>query len=147
MNKQEASKQLANLEAEVAKLKKIIEAPEKLIGSVSTYKEVCKILEEKELTICDFNHLPEYMRVKQLAIAKLIQICKLFNGIWKLNWKDCNQRKWRPYFDLWSSGWVFTGSYSYIYNNSHAEVVYFESEEISNYIGKTFLDIYKDVIE
>lgn len=117
-----------------------------LFDKVKTYGDVCKFLPIKELTIEDFDFLPEEQRLKSLNFHKLQNIAKLFNGTWKINWKDSKQEKWYPWFDTNSSGLVFGGSgcdrgYSY------GTVAYFPDRETSDYIGKTFLDLYKGILE
>ncbi len=143
MNKKEALNKLATLEEETAKLRKIIEEPENYIDTIKTYKQVCEELGEEELTLSDFDHLPEYMRKKQLNIAKLQQVEKLFNGTWKANMKDPNQRKYYPYFEIKAGSLVFCDS-SYTYADTcFGLVVYFKDELISTYVGKQFVDLYK----
>lgn len=145
MNKEQAIKKLATVEEEVSKLRKIIETPEDYISlNVDTYEKVCKELGEKELTINDFNHLPEYLRNKSLIICKLNQIGKLFNGDWKVNISDKNQQKYYPYFEIKAGfGMVFYNS-SYSYSCLSGRLDYFKDEKTAIFVGKNFINLYKE---
>ena len=146
MDKKEALKKLANLEEETAKLRKIIEEPENYIDSIDSYKQVCKKLGEKELTLNDFNFLPEHQRVKNLTFAKIQQVANLFNGDWKVNILDNNQKKWYPYYDLLSGGLVFYSS-ACVCSGCVGPVVYYKDEQTSNYVGKLpfMINLYKEL--
>jgi hypothetical protein len=76
------------------KLEAIINAPEKLIDGIKTYKQVCKQLGEDEFTLDDFSGVHEEDQKKSLAYLKLQQIGRLFNQGWNPNWKDNNEKKW-----------------------------------------------------
>lgn len=143
INKKEALKKLATLEEETAKLRKIIEEPEDYIGRIKTYEQVCEELGEDELTLSDFDHLPQYMREKNLNTAKLQQVEKLFNGTWKADMKDPNQRKHYPYFEVKAGGGLVFYYSSYNYSCYIGPVVYFKDEPTSTYVGKQFIDLYK----
>lgn len=144
-NRQEALERIAICEEEMAKLKKIIKEPIDYIKEkVNSYSEVCKLLNEKEYTLSDFNWLPEYLRKKMLVTTKINQIAKLFNGDWKLEILDSNQEKWFPYFDIKAGvGLVFYGS-SYGYYASVGQVVYLRDKRTSDYIGNSFIEIYRE---
>jgi hypothetical protein len=146
MDKKQALKELKELKDRANKLEAIINAPESLIGSITTYKQVCKALDIEELTLSDFSFLPTEDRKKTLAFYKLQQIAKLFNGDWKPNWKNSNQYKYYPYFNLDSGCLSFYVSIFY-YSFCYSSVVYFKDIETSDYVGKTFLSIYRDFNE
>lgn len=145
MDKKQALKELKELKDRADKLEAIINAPESLIGSITTYKQVCKALAIKELTLSDFSFLPVEDRKKALAFHKLQQIAKLFNGDWKIDWENTSQFKYYPYFVLASGGLGFSVSASC--SGCGSAVVYFKDRETSDYVGKTFLSIYKDFNE
>ena len=134
MNKNEALKKLATLEDYIS------------LG-IDTYEKVCKQLGEKELTINDFNHLPEHLRHKNLIFSKLQQVGKLFNGDWKPNIIDRNQKKHYPYFEITADGGLVYDASFYDYDGYYGHVVYFKDEKIAMYIGKTFINLYKEIHE
>lgn len=98
-----------------------------LFSRIETYADVYKALGEKP---------------KKSAYDKIKQIEKLFCGSWKKDFSDGNQRKWYPYFVWNSGGLVFVvstcdGSYF------HGQVAYFPDEKTANFVGRTFIDIYR----
>jgi len=77
-----------------------------------------------------------YLQIKQIE--------KLFNGNWKKDWNDNNQKKWFPWFRMnTSSGPLgFGGSY-YHDGFSDGQVAFYKDEKTSNHIGKYFFNIYQ----
>lgn len=117
-----------------------------LFDRIRNYSDVCRELNIKELIEIDFNFLPIEQRIKMLSFYRIQNIIKLFNQDWILNWSDINQKKYYPWFEKKSSGWVCYGSYGY-YSYSYAGVGLFKSEEISNFCGKLFLEDYINIME
>ena len=120
--------------------------PKSLFDKIKTYSDVCRELKEEEVTQDSFDcDLFTYKEIAQLiAFAKIKQIAKLFNRSWKVDLTDENQKKWYPYFEIRSSGLGFNGSY---YDNwcVDGQVAFYPNQKISDFIGKTFIDIYKDL--
>lgn len=147
MKKEEANKKLKELEKEfnnkVSELRKIIEQPEDLFGKIKNYSDVCKELNEKEFTLDSLTSLPEYLRIKTLAFLKIKQIEKLFNGDWKPKF-DGKQYNYYPYFTGIGLGMVFYGSYDSC-DFSYGQVTFYKDKETSNFVGKTFIDIYREL--
>lgn len=136
MNKQEALQKIKELE-------EFINQSDNLF-SITTYKEVCKKLKEKELTLKDYTFLPENRRKKALAQGKIQQLEALFNGTWKAK-LDGNQKNWYPYFIVGSGGVLgFDDSY-YDYTYCDGFTGFFKDKETSDFIGKTFIDIYREL--
>lgn len=136
--KNEIEKRLDRLEEyvvnEMEKIRELtLKNKSKDIFTIITYKEVCEELKEKE-EICP------YKKIKQLE--------RLYNGTWKKDFNDKNQKKYYPYFNLdASSGLVgFYSSYCYYYF-SFGQVGFYKDQKTSDYIGKTFWPIYKEFIE
>lgn len=138
MNKQEARKKLEKLQNEVKILQDIIDKPIDLF-TIKKYSEVCIELCIIEKTRCDFDSLQEY-RYHQIK-----NIEKLFNRDWVKDFMNMNQYKYYPYFRMTGSGLVFCSSY-FDYCGCDGQVSYFKDKKTSDYIGNTFLDIYKDLI-
>lgn len=111
---------------------------------IKTYKEVCKKLKEKELTINDFKFLAVEYRKKALASTKLQQIEKLFNGSWVKDFNNSNQRKYYPYFEKRSSGWLVHSVHGYRCS-SRAGAAFYKDEQTAKYCGSTFINIYSDL--
>lgn len=100
--------------------------------SIISYSQVCKLLKEEELS-CPY--------------AKIKQIEKLYNGIWKKDWNNLQQYKYYPYFNLNASyGQVgFHGSNSRA-SNAYGQVAFYKDRKTSDYVGKTFWLIYKEIL-
>lgn len=112
---------------------------------ITTYKQVCEKLGVKELTLKDFDFLPEEQRNKALTTHKIMNLEKLFNGNWKVNFKDDSQYKWYPYFNYKNGGSVFFDS-GYLISTFRGEAAFYKYKEVSDHVGKHFSDIYKDLI-
>lgn len=96
----------------------------------------------------EFNEVPEEMRDYFKAVYEAVVITKAFVGDWKADWNDSNQRKWFPWFRMSSGGFVFTDT---VYDNSGASAgdasrLCFPSEEMAEYAGRTFTDVYSRII-
>lgn len=112
--------------------------------SVTTYKEVCKRLKIKELSIKDFAQFGEDA-LKQLAFHQIKNLERFFNGDWIADWKNQSQYKYYPYFTLNSSGGlVFLGS-DCVYFYFLGRVGYYKDPKTSDHVGKNFKDIYENL--
>ena len=114
---------------------------------VKSYSDVCRQLGEYELSESDFKYLPKYMRKKALAYSKIQQIQSLSWGKDEINWKDSNQRKWFPYFDLGGGhiGLVLYGAY-YCSSAFVSRVAFYKTEDDAILVGKLFLSLYEDLM-
>lgn len=146
MNKTEALKRLTSLEDEAKKLRKIIEEPQTLFEKINNYSDVCKELNIEELDEDNFSFLPKEQRKKQLAFHKIQNIIKLFNEDWKINWKDQNQYKYYPYFQIDGSGGLVFDCSHYHYHGFHFGVGFYKDKETSDFCGKKFIKIYKNLL-
>jgi len=110
--------------------------------SIKTFEDACKELELIPDAICNKGDSSD-----EVAYKKLKVIIRAINRGWIPDWRNSNQQKWFPYFNL-SSGFGF--SYSYYYCTSANTLVgsrlCFESEEKSNYAAKQFIDLYKEFL-
>lgn len=115
-----------------------------LFTNIKNYSDVCRELCEPELTETTFHRIPMRYRKKVLAYSKLQQIQRLFNGEWVPNWSDSSEYKWYPYYNSTGPGLVFDGS-GYRTSDFAAEVAFYKSREISDFVGRTFIDIYTEL--
>ncbi len=142
--KEEALNKIKDLESEIEKLKIIINQPEDLFSKIKNYSDVCKELKEDEIKESDFKFLHKNDRKKAINFAKVKQIERLFNGDWEVKF-DSNQQNWFPYFTSGgSSGLVFLSSGCYD-DCSYFEVGFFKDKKTSDFVGKTFIDIYREL--
>ncbi len=148
MDKEKALEKLkelkTNFNEEVAKLEKIINQPETLFEKVTTYEAVCKYLKEKQLTLKDYSFIATTKgRKRALAFGKFEQIQRLFNGDWETKF-DGKQENWYPYFAIGSGGVLGFCDSDYTYC-CRGRIGYFKDQETSNFVGKTFIDIYREI--
>lgn len=109
--------------------------------TIINYSQVCLTLNIKELTELDFSFLDKQEAIKQLNYHKIQNITKLFNKNWIPNWLNSKEEKYYPYFIKNSSGWSFIDS-CFDRGFSYGEPGFFKNKDISDYCGKTFIDIY-----
>lgn len=107
-----------------------------LIEKIRYYEDVCRELGED---------------IKESPYDKIKQIEKLFCKGWIKDWSNLNQYKYYPYFVYYCSsgsigGLVFADS-GYVNAHCSGRVTYFPSKEISDFAGKTFIDIYRELMK
>lgn len=109
---------------------------------IKTYEDACEarpVDKEDKIYSTDSSDIIAYKKLKHLRKA----ICPDFI----VDWTNGNQQKWYPWFNL-SSGFGFGDSN---YNCSHTDAgvgsrLCLPTEEISNYFGKQFIDLYEELI-
>lgn len=127
------------------KFKKTMLGKMSLEDRIRDYSDICEELIEKKLTLEDFIQFPEVLRKRLLACAKLDQIKRLVNGKWTADFKDPNQDKWYPYFEFRKGlGLVFLASHG-PRGAFRGAVALFKDQETSDFVGTTFVDLYKDL--
>lgn len=128
-NKKELEKQANNLQRELDKLKAQIQKCEKVdLFSIASYKELCKLTKEKELTCSDYED------EQMLAFAQIKQIQRLYNG-------DSKNNIWCPYFYA-SGGFRVSLRGGYCCGGL---VGFYKDKKTSDFIGRTFESIYKKI--
>lgn len=112
---------------------------------VTDYATVCKMLKRKVLTIKDFAFLPENQRKKALHQHMVMNLEDFFNEGWIPDWTNSSERKHYPWFERRTGGWVFFGS-GYFGSYSYGQAGFYKTSEISDHIGKYFLEVYKPLL-
>lgn len=104
-----------------------------LFDRIKDYSDVYKELNEEE---------------KQSPFDKIKQIERLFNGSWKKDRNNINQEKWYPYFYIVSGSLVFSVSSCRHHRSSifSGQVGFYKDEKTSDFIGKTFIKIYEEIM-
>lgn len=112
---------------------KIVEScsEEFLFKNVKSYTDVCKYLKEP-------SESDPYLQLKQIA--------KLFNGGWKPKFND-SQDNWYPYFRYIPGDGLVYDRILKDNDDFLSAVFYYKNESIATYIGKTFVNIYKNLSE
>lgn len=123
-----------------------VDEPLKITARVQTYEDACAVLEEQpineqEMKLAGFTD-------DEIIYRKIKTITRALNEGWLPDWNNSNQKKYYPWFDLSSGGFVFDGTY---YGYSHADAGYasrlcFPTLELAEYAGKQFTELYKGFI-
>ena len=114
--------------------------PQLITDRVKTYVDALKVLKRDHF---DENNL--YPR--EIAGRKLEIIIEALNEGWKPDWENASQLKWYPYF----YGSIAGLGYSYAYDSPSRATASVgvhlccKSEEIADYVGQQFLDLYKEM--
>jgi hypothetical protein len=114
---------------------------------IKTFEDACNALNlDASKVIPDFSLFPKEEQKAMIAHAKLIIIAKAINGDWIPDWKDYDQLKYYPWFEMGSSsgvGFAYDDC-DYWYAISYVgSRLCFESREKAKYIGTQFEDLYK----
>lgn len=122
------------------------------LQKLKTFSDACKVLHvDPKKVVPDFKaFLPKDRKAMQ-AHAKLVIIARAANRIanngkdWKPNWDSGNYDKYYPWF------WMEGGSSGFRYsdcglqrsNSLVGSRLCYISSEVAEYVGKTFLSLYK----
>jgi hypothetical protein len=96
----------------------------------------------------DFKEVPEEMREFLKAIYQAAVITKALNEGWVPDWNNGNQKKWYPWFEMSSGGFVFRDAncaYSFACAGNASRLC-FPTEELADYAGRQFADVYSRII-
>lgn len=118
---------------------------QELFDRIKNYSDVCRELGEPQVNPIMFHRIPLRYRKKLIAYTKLQQIARLFNGDWEIDWNNTSQYKYYPYFEVSTGrGLVFFDS-CYLCSSSDVVVAFFKNREISDFVGRAFIEIYIDL--
>lgn len=110
---------------------------------VKDYSDFCKVVGIKELTEKDFANSRNPK--KALAFEQIKTIEEFYNDGWKPDFADRNQQKHYPYFINEKGSWRFDGS-GCCYGGWYGDVGLYKDQQTSDFVGKTFMKIYLQVI-
>jgi hypothetical protein len=114
--------------------------------SIKTVEDALKVTGMPETP--EFNEVPDELREYFKAVYEAVVITKAIVGNWKPDWTDSDQRKWFPWFLMSSGGFVFDDAYcdrSDAFAGGTSRLC-FPTEEMAEYAGRTFTDIYSRII-
>ena len=96
----------------------------------------------------EFTEAPEEMREFLKAVYEAVVITLALVGDWKPDWNNSNQQKWYPWFGMSSGGFVFkdTAYVCSLATAGNASRLCFPTEELAEYAGRQFTDVYSRVI-
>ena len=121
----------------------------KLIDIVVDLKSACDVLEESLASALPFHNAQTAQQKRCNDTEEQILIARALNGTFVPDYRNSNQRKWRPIFVIDSSGFRFSGSlydfsFALAYSGSRL-CFWFESEEISNHFANHFIELHKRI--
>lgn len=118
---------------------KLLEAITPKLFNITSYSQVCEVLREEELSVSNFRSNKEF-RTHQLE-----KIERLYNKDWIPDWSNKSETKHYPTYEIRGSGLVFDSSIddSYYFLG---QVASFRNKKTSDYVGKTFKDIYEGLL-
>ncbi len=114
---------------------------------IKTFEDACQVLNlDASNVIPDFSFYPEEDKEAMIAHAKLVLIAKALNEGWVPDWKDYDQYKYYPWFDMDSSsgdGFSYDNYGGWYTHSFVGSRLCFQSREIAKYAGTRFEDLYK----
>ena len=144
INKKEAKEQLDRLKADVERLEKIINTPEKSWKDVIDFKSACQYNGdlywemEQRWTIAKLTP-------QQINTLKLEYCISTINEGWKPDWKNSSEYKyynWWEYKSL-AGGWCLYGVDTRFSCSSDSVGLFYQSEEKAKHGAKFFKDMYQ----
>jgi len=119
----------------------------KITDRVKTYEDACSELGETPLNESELKSAG--FTTDEINYRKLKTVTKALNEGWVPDWNNDKQQKWYPYFRLSSGVFVFCGAgYGYSFASAgDGSRLCFKSEELAEYAGKQFLDIYSALLQ
>lgn len=113
---------------------------------IKTFEDACKATNRDPADFqFEFPNTASNLTKPAIAAAKIMVIAEALNEGWVPNWKDEDEYKYWPWYDLSSgSGLAFGAcdfdcSFSYVGSR-----LCFRTQELAEYAGKQFIDIYTD---
>jgi len=121
--------------------------------NIKTYEDACKALQLDPSNLPAVTGLPARHQKAITAHFQLIIITEALNEGWKPNWKDWDERKYYPWFEMDNnsdttsgSGFSFDGYVCDVAGSGLGSRLCFKSRELAEYAGKQFESLYKEYI-
>lgn len=120
---------------------------EKITDRIKTLEDALE--ETGRPTTPKFADVPEDLREYFKAQYNTIVVAEALNEGTKLDYRDGNQKKWLPWFNLLSPSGVSFDVTSYecsITNAGRAARLCLKSEALAKYVGEQFLDLHNGIL-
>lgn len=118
----------------------------KITDRIKTFQDA---LNELGIDEDDFNESCENLEIDEIAYRKLKIISKVLNEGWTPDYGNSNEWKYYPYF-LYNktSGFGFHDSFTFFEfaDGATGARLVLKSRELSDYSGKQFEDVWKDIL-
>lgn len=119
----------------------------KITNRVKTLLDACNILDVRPPTLSKLfgGIYDDYDSA--LAYLKLSIIARALNEGWKPNWNDRDERKYVPWFKTkMGVGFSYCGCGDWLSNTSVGSRLCYKTQELAEYAGEQFIDIYRDFL-
>lgn len=116
---------------------------------IKSFLEACKKLKlDPKKVLPVVKSMPLHMQKPQIAYAKLVVIAQALNEGWEPNWDDTNEWKYWPWFYMNKPGFRFGGSDYAIPGSgtTGGSRLCFHTRELSDYAGKQFLSLWREMM-
>lgn len=117
---------------------------EKITDRIKTFEDACNHAGIDRAMVFNATDTPDVVAYKKIKV-----IVSVLNEGWKPNWKDYRQDKWfiYAYYGAYAGLWyAYAISTPAIASTSLGSRVCFHSEELADYFGRQFFDLYKEFI-
>lgn len=115
---------------------------------IKTFEDACKALNIDPQKLPDFSIFPVKHQTAMQAHAKLVIIAEAINEGWTPNWKEYDQNKYSPWFDMndedASDGFSFNAADCDSGTSDVGSRLCFSSREKAKYASTQFLELYKE---
>ncbi len=111
------------------------------------FEQACVIL-KINTTLPDVSMLPERNQKAILAFYKLSVIIQCVNEGWEPNWRDWDERKYFPWFDVLHAGLGFSSTFNTA-SNTHASIgsrLCYKSAALAKEWSQKLLPLYEDYL-
>ena len=117
-----------------------------IIERIKTFEDAMEATGRKEVP--DFSSFPEDMRKHFEALFKMVVIVEALNEGWKPDWDDYSEAKYYPWFEMSPSSFAFDGAGcgSGVAIAGSGSRLALKSEQLANYCGKQFLELWKEIL-
>ncbi len=122
--------------------------------TIKTFEDACAALKlDPAAVLPNFSMFPEHHRGAMTAHAKLIIIAEAANDGWKPDWKNTDEPKYVPWFDIDEDENSPSGlGFSYsdcdgwrTYTTVGSRLCY-KDAETAQHVAETFLDLYREYV-
>lgn len=116
---------------------------------IKTFAQACKKLGLKASQVVPkVAMMPKQHRKSLIATAKLIIIAQALNDGWVPDWNNYDEYKYYPWFYMNKPAFRFDDSACAFVNSFSAggSRLCYRTRELSDYAGKTFIGLYKDMM-
>lgn len=114
--------------------------------NIKTFEDACKAIGVIPDSVPNLEALPEPHRISMTAHYKLRIIAQALNEGWEPDWKNRNEYKWEPWWNMSGSGLSFGGADCWDSLTAVGSRLCYKSRAICEYAAQQFIDLYTDYL-